>query len=236
MQVIANGAHHHLTGVAAYPDAHLQAMCAPHRLRIVAQGCLHGQGGVTGAHGVVLMGNGRPEERHDAIAQHLVHHALEAVHGVHHVVQGRVQEPLRRFGVKALDQLSGIFDIGEQDGDLLALAFEVRTGLQDFLDQIRWGVGKWLPFLAAGRCRRWQGGWSQGCGGISSPEQHFALVVYGELFDLDELTLDVFQIGVIEAKFPLEHPIGYPLLTLQKLDDLCQELKKAHPSPSASSV
>jgi hypothetical protein len=49
------------------------------------------------------------------------------------------------------------------------------------------------------------------------------------LFDLDKLNLHIFQIGVIQAKFPLERPIGYPLLTLQKLDDLCQELKKAHP-------
>jgi hypothetical protein len=108
------------------------------------------------------MGNGRPEEGHDAIAQHLVHRALEAVHGVHHVVQGRVQKPLRRFGVKALDQFGGIFNVGEQDSDLLALAFEVSTGLQDFLDQMLRGVGKRLPFLVAGRCRRWQGGWSRG--------------------------------------------------------------------------
>jgi hypothetical protein len=108
------------------------------------------------------MGNGRPEEGHDAIAQHLVHRALEAVHGVHHVVQGRVPKPLRRFGVKALDQFGGIFDVGEQDSDLLTLAFEVSTGLQDFLDQMLRGVGKGLPFLAAGRCRRWQGGWNRG--------------------------------------------------------------------------
>ena len=47
---------------------------------------------------MILMGNGRPEEGHNAVAQHLVDRALLAVHGVHHNVDGRVQEPLRASG------------------------------------------------------------------------------------------------------------------------------------------
>ena len=42
---------------------------------------------------------------HDAIAQDLVHRALETVHDVHHVVNGGIQEPPSVFGIEALDQL-----------------------------------------------------------------------------------------------------------------------------------
>ena len=70
------------------------------------------------------MGNRRPKQGHNAIAQHLVHRALEAVYGVHHAMQGRVQEFLRRFGIEAFDQLGRVFDIGKQHRDLLAFAFQ----------------------------------------------------------------------------------------------------------------
>ena len=53
---------------------------------------LHRQGGVTRAHGMILMGNGRPEERHDAIAHDLIDGAFITVHRVHHPLQHRIQE------------------------------------------------------------------------------------------------------------------------------------------------
>jgi hypothetical protein len=54
---------------------------------------------------MVFVGNGRPEQRHNAIAEHLVHRALVAVHGRHHRVQGRVQNGPRLFRVEVADQL-----------------------------------------------------------------------------------------------------------------------------------
>ena len=72
MQVVANSAHHDLAGVEAHPDAHLQAMGASHLLCIRTHGSLHGQSGVAGAQGVVFVGNGRPKQGHDAVAQHLL--------------------------------------------------------------------------------------------------------------------------------------------------------------------
>jgi hypothetical protein len=59
------------------------------------------------------------------------------VHGVHHVVEGRIQELLGDFGVEVLDQLGRIFDIGKQDGDLLAFAFQRTAGRQDLLGEVR---------------------------------------------------------------------------------------------------
>ena len=71
---------------------HLQAMGAADLFRVAAQSGLHGQSGVTGAHGVVLVGNRGAKERHDTIAHDLVDRAFVAVDGVHHALQGGIQE------------------------------------------------------------------------------------------------------------------------------------------------
>ena len=102
---------------------------------------LHRQGGVTGAQGVVFMGNGGAKQGHNAVAQHLVHRALVAVHRVHHAVNGRVEELLGGFGVEVLDELGGVFDVGKQHRDLLAFAFEGSAGGKNLLGQMQRGVG-----------------------------------------------------------------------------------------------
>ena len=110
-------------------------------LSIAAHGSLHRQGGVTGAHGVVFMRHRCTEERHDAVAQHLVP-CLPAVHGVHHVVQGRIEEPLGDFRVEIANQLRGPFEIGKEHRDQLAFAFQGAFGRQDLLGQIGGRVGE----------------------------------------------------------------------------------------------
>ena len=90
---------------------------------VCAHGDLHGQGGIAGAQGVVFVGNGGAKEDHNAVAEHLVHRALEAVHGVHHAVEGRVQQPLGGSRIEAADELRCVLDIGEEHGDLFAPAF-----------------------------------------------------------------------------------------------------------------
>ena len=87
VQVVANRPHHDFPRVEPHAHLHLQTVGAAHLLRVAAHRRLHGQGSVTGPHGVVFVGHGRAEEGHDAIAQHLVHRALKAVHGVHHALQ-----------------------------------------------------------------------------------------------------------------------------------------------------
>ena len=89
MQVIADGAHHHFPGVEPHAHAQLQAPGAAYVFGIGAHRGLHGKGGVAGAQRVVFVGNGGAEQRHNAVAEHLVDGALEAVHGVHHVVDAR---------------------------------------------------------------------------------------------------------------------------------------------------
>ena len=61
VQIIANGAHHHLARVE--PDAHLQGdPVGPLDLGgILLHGGLHGQGGIAGPHRMVLMGQRAPQ-------------------------------------------------------------------------------------------------------------------------------------------------------------------------------
>ncbi len=84
---------------------------------------LHAQGGVAGAHGVVLVGDGRAEQRHDPVAHHLVHGPLVAMDRLHHALEDGIEEPARLLGVAISQQLHRALEIGKQDGDLLALTF-----------------------------------------------------------------------------------------------------------------
>ena len=102
---------------------------------------------------MIFVGHRGAEERHNAIAHDLVHRAFVAVHGVHHGVQGRVEERLGLFRVEVADQLGGAFQVGKQHGDLLAFAFQGALGRQDLLGEIRGGVGE-----GCGPARRCGGG------------------------------------------------------------------------------
>ena len=84
LQIAAHRADHHVAGVDPDADLNLGAVGAPHVLRVAADRLLHAQGRVARAHGVVLVGKRRAEERHDSVAHDLVHGALVAVDGVHH--------------------------------------------------------------------------------------------------------------------------------------------------------
>jgi hypothetical protein len=98
---------------------------------------------------VVFTGNGGAKQGHNAIAQHLIHRTLKAVHSVHHALQGRIEELLGGFRIKVADQFGGAFEVSEQHSDLLALAFHSASGGEDFLDQVGWRVCQ----------RRWCCGW-----------------------------------------------------------------------------
>ena len=89
VQVVANRPYHDFAGIESHTRLHLQAVGAADVLRIAAHGRLHGEGSVTGPHGVIFVGDRGAEERHDAVAEDLVHGAFVAVHGVHHHVQRR---------------------------------------------------------------------------------------------------------------------------------------------------
>ena len=140
-QVVADGAHHDLARIEPNPDQHLDAVAAAHLLGAAADGVLHGERGVAGAHRVVLVGERRAEQGHDAVAQHLVDHAFVAVHRLHHGADRRIEQLMDALGVATSDQLERTLDVGEQHGDLLALALDRAPGGADALGQVLGGVG-----------------------------------------------------------------------------------------------
>ena len=142
VQVVANSADHDFPGVEPHPDTHLNAVDAAHRFCVLAHGRLHRQGGVAGAQGVIFVGQRSPKEGHNAVAQHLVHRALIAVHGLHHAVQSGVEELLGGFRVEVLNQLGRVLDIGKQHRHLFAFTFQGTAGGEDLLGEIRWGISQ----------------------------------------------------------------------------------------------
>ena len=88
-------------------------MCPAHLLGVAAYGRLHSQGGIAGAHGVVLMRHRRPEQRHNAVAHDLVHRPLVAVRGGHHVFQDRIEDLPSLLGVALGQEFHGALQVGK---------------------------------------------------------------------------------------------------------------------------
>ena len=57
--------------------------------------------GVDGPARVVLVRDGRAEQRHDAVAEELVDRALVAVHLGQHEIEGAAHEPVDFLGIEA---------------------------------------------------------------------------------------------------------------------------------------
>ena len=116
----------HLAGVEPHADLDGHSLRAEDRLRMLCDGLLHPECRVASPHGVVLVGERRAEEGHDAVAHHLVDGAFVAVDGLHHSLEHRVEELARLLGIAVGEQLHGALEVGEEHGDLLALAFQSR--------------------------------------------------------------------------------------------------------------
>ena len=101
------------------PDVEAETLGPPQLVGVPADRIGQVQGRVAGPPGVVLVGDGGPEERHDAVAGELVDRPLEAVDTVgedpHEPVHHR--EPV--LGVEVLLEFHRPLHVGEEDRDLL---------------------------------------------------------------------------------------------------------------------
>jgi hypothetical protein len=123
-EITPNGSHHHLPRVETHPDLRPNAMIAPHLLGVPTDCHLHVERGVACPHCVILVGEGGAEEGHDPVAHHLVHGALVAVDGLHHPFEHRIQKLSGLLRIPVGEQLHRAFQVGEQDGHLLAFPFQ----------------------------------------------------------------------------------------------------------------
>lgn len=103
---------------------------------MVVEGPLDPQGREDRPSRVVLVGDRRPEEGHETVAQELVDSSLVTVHLPEGEIEELVQEVVHAVGSKALGQGRGVGDVAEENGDLLALAFEGAARRQDLLDEV----------------------------------------------------------------------------------------------------
>jgi hypothetical protein len=78
-QIASDSADDHLARVQAHADLDGDPFDAPHPLRVAPDRLLHPQRGVTRAHRVVLVRQGRTEQRHNPVTHDLVDRAFEAM-------------------------------------------------------------------------------------------------------------------------------------------------------------
>src|SRR5215470_3922872 len=122
VQIAANRAHDDLAGVEPDADFDDRGVRAPHLLGVSLHALLHEEGGIACAHRVVFVSKRRTEQRHDAVAHHLVDGAFEPMHGLHHPFEHGVEYLARFLGITVGEQLHRALQIGEEHRDLLALA------------------------------------------------------------------------------------------------------------------
>ena len=150
------------------------------------------------------------------------------MHGVHHGVQGRVQEGLGLFGIEAADEFGGVLEVGKQHRDLLALACQGAFGGEDFPREIAGDVGQQRMLL---RGDGWCGSQSRGASG-ADPDQDIAPLINCHTLALDEFVLHIVQGCVVELKLALEGAVGQASAPLEHGDRLIENLLKGHRPPS----
>ncbi|MCY1266955.1 hypothetical protein D9M70_153810 [compost metagenome] len=159
--VLADRAHDYLARVDAHPDLQRDALLQPQLVAVPVHCLLHAQRRVQRALGMVLMGDGRAEQREDAVAQRLGHVALVVMHGLHHQLDDGGNQAVCLFRVPVVDQCGRARHVGKQHGDGLAFAGGLSPGFQrrllgpDALGQVRWSVmngggGRGLRYFADG--------------------------------------------------------------------------------------
>jgi len=140
-QVAANRPDDHLARIHADADLDGHAGRALRALGVTLRQLLEAQRRVAGTDRVVLVGQGRAEQRHDPITHDLVHRALVAMDSVHQEIEDRVEQGPRLLGIAIGEELHRALEVGEQDGDLLALALQRLAGGEDPLGQVGRRVG-----------------------------------------------------------------------------------------------
>ena len=90
---------------------------------------------------MILVRERRAEQRHDAVAHHLVDRALVTMDGLHHVLEDGIEDLAGLLGVAVGEQLHRTLEVGEEHRHLLTLTFERRPRQQDAVGEVLRGVG-----------------------------------------------------------------------------------------------
>ncbi len=135
-QVVADRADHDEAGVESHAHLELGAAADAGVGAAVAQRTPDGDRRGHRPPRVVLVGQRRAEQRHEAVAEELVDRALVAVDLAHRQLEEAVEQRVHALGPDPLGERRGVGDVAEQHGDLLALALQGRARGQDALGQV----------------------------------------------------------------------------------------------------
>jgi hypothetical protein len=124
VQIASDGTHDDLTGVESDSDLNVHAVSVTRVISVSLHRLLHPQRRIARPHGVILVRERRAKQRHDPIAHHLVDRALVAVDGLHHPLENGVEDLARLLGITIGEQFHRALEVGEEHGDLLALALQ----------------------------------------------------------------------------------------------------------------
>jgi len=228
-QVVPDLAHHHLARVDADAHGEVEALGEAQLVGVALERIAQVQRCVAGAPRVVLVGDRRAEERHDAVSGVLVDGALEAVDALREDLEEALEDRVPGLGIHLLRQLQRLLDVGEQHRDLLALALQRRLGPKDAVDEMLRGV----VAGGASRCPPFPNGDpGDRTGGVtllgsrSEPGQDLALE-RGHLLNVHQLLDECLGLVVAQLELELQSPQGDPALLAQQLSGPPDRLEEA---------
>ena len=234
-QVVADGSHHHGPGIHPHPEGD-RGVALPHI------GAVPGvdptaelQCGEHRAQGMVLMGDGGAEQRHEAIAQELIDVAFVAMNGIDSELEEPVQNVVHGLRPELLGHLRRVRQIAEQHRDLLAFSLQDGAGGEDLLaGQVRRSVRVRIEGLRRQRRRRREGCGVLVRGGASGPYESPAILVPRLGMVEENGLLEVLERFVIEVELAFESAIRDPAAPAQQIQDLVEHFVEIQiPSPSA---
>jgi hypothetical protein len=150
------------------------------------------------------------------------------VHGVHHALQGRIEERLAGFGIEVPDQRGIPCEVGKQHGDLFALTLHGVSAGEDFLRQIRRRVGQ----RGLGLPQRGSGGGVCHRGRVARPDQAAPRVIDHVGLRIEEFVLQGGEVVLVKLELELKSPIRHAPTALEHGNYLVEDLLKGHRPPS----
>jgi hypothetical protein len=103
-EVVPDAAHHDQSRVEPQPDLEVDATLAPELFRVRAECPLDAKRGENRAPRMVLVSDGRAEERHDPVAEKLIDRSLVAMNLGQHRLEGSAHQTVNVLGVHALGE------------------------------------------------------------------------------------------------------------------------------------
>ena len=106
---------------------------------------------------MILEGDGGAKKSHQTISEVLIDGPFVAMHGLGDEPQDVVHQLMESFRINSF-RAGGIGDVGKEDGDEFALAFEGAARRENFFLEVGWRVCPHRPRSSLGGGRRHHGG------------------------------------------------------------------------------